>query len=147
MITLSTEQIKEIAEQLEIGFTCFLDKSTNELIFLAGDEFEFLDAEDDAWAEERKKIDDNPDDYYEIEKMDSTDSYAVMQDFVYTVDSEKLSEDLVNALNHDKPFKQFKYVIDDSGEYRQKWFDFKSMKMQHWVKSEIDLINGNEEPE
>ncbi len=38
MITLSTDQIKEIAEQLEVGCDCFLNKHNSELIFLIGDE-------------------------------------------------------------------------------------------------------------
>jgi uncharacterized protein UPF0158 len=146
MVTLSAEQIKEIAEQLEIGFSCFLNKTNNELVFIAGNEDNYADFdEDDAWADERKKIDANPDDYYEIEKMDSRDSFSVMEDFVYTIDSDELRKELIRALNNKKPFRQFKYVIDDSGEYRQKWFDFRSKKMQEWVVSEIEVINMKEE--
>jgi len=145
MIILSTEQIKEIAEQLEVGFDCFLNKYNNELVFLRGDEDDFLGLEeDDAWADDRKKINDNPDDYYPIEKMGPRDSFSVMEDFIYTVDSDKLREELIRALKHKKPFRQFKYLIDDS-EYRQKWFDFKSKKMLEWVIAELDLLNANEE--
>ena len=146
MVTLSTEQIKEIAGRLEVGFDCFLNKHNNELVFLIGDEDGFSGVEeDDAWANDRKKINDNPDDYYEIEKMGSRDSFSVMEDFIFTVDSDKLREELIRALKHKKPFRQFKYVIDYSGEYRQKWFDFKSKKMIEWVIAELDLINMNEE--
>ena len=146
MITLSIEQIKEIADQLEVGFKCFLNKNNSELIFLSGDGDDFIDFEDDdAWADDRKKINDNPDEYYGIEKMGSRDSFSVMEDFIYTVDSDKLKEELIRALNYKKPFRQFKYVIDNSGEYRQKWFDFKSKKMVDWVIAELDMINMNEE--
>jgi len=146
MIALSAEQIKEIAEQLEVGFDCFLNKHNSELIFLRGDEDDFLGVEeDDAWADARKKINDNPDDYYTIEKMGPRDSFSVMEEFAHTIDSGRLKEELIRALNHKKPFRQFKYLIDDSGEYRQKWFDFKSKKMIEWVVAELDLINMNEE--
>jgi hypothetical protein len=146
MITLSTEQVKEIAEQLEVGFDCFLNKHNSELIFLIGDEDGFSSfEEDDVWADDRKKIDANPDDYYPIEKMGSKDSFLVMEEFAHTIDSNKLKEELIRALNQKKPFRQFKYLIDDSGEYRQKWFDFKSKKMIEWVIAELDLINMNEE--
>jgi hypothetical protein len=148
MITLSTEQINEIADELEVGFNCFLNKKNGELIFLRGDGDDFFGfEEDDAWADDRKKIDDNPDDYYEIEKMGSRDSFTVMEDFIYTVNSEKLRKDLIYALNQKKPFSRFKYVIDCSGEYRQKWFDFKTKKFQEWVIAEIDLINMRESDE
>jgi hypothetical protein len=146
MVTLSTEQIKEIAGQLDCGFTCFLNRHNKEIISLRGDEDDFSGFDDeDAWAEDRKKIDDNPGDYYEFEKMGSGDSFSVMEDFINTVDSVKVRKDLIYALNQKKPFRQFKYVIDNSGEYREKWFDFKDKKMIEWVVAALAMINGKEE--
>lgn len=142
---LTTEQIKEIAEQLDCSFSCFLNKTKNELLFPRGDHDDFLDfGDEDAWADERKKIDDNPDDYLEIEKMDSRDSFRMMEGFIYIVDSKKLKNDLIYALNQKKPFSRFKYIIDCSGEYRQKWFDFKAERMQEWVKNQLDMFNRGE---
>ena len=142
MIMLTTDQIKEIAEQLDCGFSCFLNKNKNELIFLYSDENEFFDPSEDAWADERKKIKKKPKDYLEIEKMESRDSFRLMEAFISTVDSDKLTNDLTLALNLRKPFSNFKYVIDGSGEYRQKWFDFKAEKMQEWVKEQVDMFNA-----
>lgn len=99
MILLITEQIREIAEQLDCGFSCFINKHNREQIFLYGDEDDFFEPENDAWADERKKIDKNPGDYLEIEKMESRDSFSVMEDFADTVDSVKLRKDLIYVLN------------------------------------------------
>jgi hypothetical protein len=141
MILLTTEQIREIAEQLDCGFRCFINKHNREQIFLYGNEDDFFEPEDDAWADERKKIDKNPGDYLEIEKMESRDSFFVMEDFADTVDSVKLRKDLIYVLNQKKPFSKFKYVIDNSGEYRDKWFAFKAERMQEWVKEQVDMFN------
>ncbi len=69
MILLTTDQIKEIAEQLDCGFTCYVNKKTREQLFLYGEEDDFFEPDDDAWADDRSKVDENPDDYLEIEKM------------------------------------------------------------------------------
>jgi hypothetical protein len=143
MIMLTTEQIKEIAEQLDCGFSCFLNKNKNELLFPRGDDDDYLDfGDEDAWEDERKKIDKNPNDYLEIEKMDSRDSFRMMEAFAYAVDSKKLQNDLIDALNQKKPFGKFKYIIDCSGPYRQQWFDFKAERMQEWVKDQVDMFNA-----
>jgi hypothetical protein len=141
LILVSTEKIKEIADQLDTGGSCYINKRTKEFVFLYEneDDFSFLDDED-AWAEKRKKVKKNPEDYHEIEKMNSRESFSVMTDFVETVDSDSLRKRLTNALNDTKPFRKFKYIIDDSGDYRQKWFAFKDERMCEWVKEQIDFI-------
>jgi hypothetical protein len=69
--------------------------------------------------------------------MDSNQSFRVMERFVDRVDSEKFREKLINALNRRKPFRNFKYQIDDS-DYRQDWFDFKLQQNMEWVKEQIE---------
>lgn len=141
MILLTTDQIKEIAEQLDCGFSCFINKKTREMVFLYGDEDDVFAMEEDAWADERKKIKKKPKDYLEIEKMDSHESFRVMEDFAETVDSVRLRQDLFQVLNQKKPFSKFKYVVDCSGGYREKWFAFKAERLQEWVKEQVDMYN------
>jgi len=40
---------------------------------------------------------------------------------------------LINALNRKKPFREFKFEIDNSNMYRQQWFDFKNAQLKEWV--------------
>jgi hypothetical protein len=64
-----------------------------------------------------------------------------MADFADSLsDSHRLKSRLINALNRKKPFREFKFVIDNSGEYRQMWFDFKNRKLQEWG---IENFNRN----
>ena len=148
MILLTTDKLKELADMLDVGYKCFINKRASEFIFLVGDEYDYVDFDDDdniddEIAQDWKKIKSDPDDYHEIEKMSSREAFSIMEDFVNVVDSGNLQEKLISALSGKKPFQRFKYAIDDSGDYRQKWFDFKSEKMQEWVKAEIDHFNRN----
>lgn len=61
------------------------------------------------------------------------------------MDSASLQEKLINALNRSKPFSNFKWIIDNSGDYRQKWFDFKNQKYIEWVEEKISELNSMEE--
>jgi hypothetical protein len=137
MELLTNEQIKEIAEQLDCGFRCFWNRKTGELIFIPNTE-RHPDMDIEAWSDELELLDSDFDDYQEIDQLEPSDSFKIMEDFVYTLDdSNKLKSSLIEALNKRKPFKEFKFVIDNSGKYRQMWFDFKNQELQKWVQNKL----------
>jgi hypothetical protein len=139
---LTDEQIKEIAEELDIGMRCFYNLKTKEVkIVLNIDPDEYIGIEEDLPEDELQDIEENPDDYFEFANMESRDSFRVMQDFAESVDDERLQERLIDSLEGVKPFKNFKLRIDNSGEYRQKWFDFKDLQYIEWVKNQISAYN------
>ena len=142
MNMLTNEQIKEIAEQLDCGFRCFWNKKSGELIFIPDTlKHPLMDIE--VWAEEQEKLDSDFGNFFEIDPLESTDSFEIMEKFVDTLsDSNHLKKQLIEALNKRKPFREFKFVIDNSGEYRQKWFDFKNQELQNWVRERFDEINN-----
>ena len=49
-----------------------------------------------------------------------------MNEFAEQVADQNLQSKLLNALSKNKPFKEFKFLIDNDPDYRQQWFDFKS---------------------
>lgn len=64
-----------------------------------------------------------------------------MEDFTDGLpDNTRIKVTLIEALNKRKPFREFKYEIDNSGDYRQLWFDFKNQKMIEYVKDRVDYI-------
>ncbi len=143
MTSFSQEQIKEIAEQLDCGFRCFLNKNNNELMFVPDfDKFTSMDTE--FFEEDLEKLDNNFQDYLEIEALTSRDSFQIMAKFVDNIDdTNNIKNKLINALNKKKPFREFNFVIDNSGEYRQQWFDFKNGKLKEWVQDKLDCIKEN----
>ena len=140
MSTLTQEQIKEIAEQLDLGFKCYWNINIGELLFIP-DELKYPDIEIETWSDQIEKLNNNFNEYKEIDSLESHDSFEIMVDFVETLsDSNELKDNLIDALNSNKPFRGFKFLIDNSGEYRQKWFDFKNMKLQEWVVKRFSEI-------
>ncbi len=57
-------------------------------------------------------------------------------------DNPALQSQLIAALNKRKPFREFKWVIDNSGIYREKWFEFKHEKIKAWVVEKFEAFSG-----
>ncbi|HAB52519.1 MAG TPA: hypothetical protein DCE80_10190, partial [Ignavibacteriales bacterium] len=99
----------------------------------------WIGADEEPWEDELKEVEKNWSDYFEFEGFESHESFQIMVDFAESIDNKRLQQNLINALNRPKPFQNFKWQIDNSGEYRQQWFDFKKMRYIEWIKEQIDL--------
>ncbi len=140
MPTFDNTQIKEIAEQLDCGFRAYYHNITGELIFVPNaDEFE---PDTSAWAAEFQKLEADPSGYYEIERMSSSDVFQVMADYIEQLANPNLKAELLNALNKKKPFREFKQIIDNAGNFRQEWFDFKNESYYHWIAKQLRDSNN-----
>ena len=135
MIDLTEKQIEEIADFLDSGLTCLYNVKNSEIITIT--EFDnYPDSDEFNW-----------DDVIEFKKMNSSDSFDVMVKFVEQLNNNSLKERLINIFQRSKPFKNFKIQIDNSDEFRQKWFEFKNNKYIDFVKAQIETINENEIPD
>lgn len=140
MLSVTPEQIREIAEQMDCGHRCFVNIESLKLIFIPNADDIDLE-ETGAWQSELAELEKNGDSYYEIERMRSRDSYRVMEGFIETLDnSSRLKFRLLESIGKRKPFSQFKSVIDNAGEYRQLWFDYKAQKTRDWVAAKLEDV-------
>ncbi len=135
---LTEKQINEIAEQLDCGLRCFYNRKTGEIKMLINQNH-WIGADETLWEEDSDEIDENWPDYFEFEGFETHESFKIMADFADTVDNPILQKKLFNALNKSRPFRNFKWLIDNSGEYRQQWFDYKHRRYVDWVKEQIDI--------
>lgn len=133
-------QIIEVADNLDCGMRCFCNLKSGEIKTVMNFD-SWIGADEEPWEEEIRAIEENWTDFYEFEGMSSHDSFSIMADFTDTVDNRELQNKLINALNRSKPFRNFKCQIDNSGPYRQKWFDYKKMRFMELVKDQIDYLN------
>lgn len=133
---ITKEKIKDIAENLDCGFRCFIHTDTKEIKFVP-DLNKHPDMESDDWVADNEEIENNFDFYVEIEPMDSGESFQLMTDFVDTVNDEKIKEKLEQAVNGAKPFRNFKFQVDNSGSYRDMWFKFKEKRLMDWVENQL----------
>lgn len=135
MSDFTKEQLKNIAEELDIGFRVFYHKKTGAILQIPGRDMYLVEME-----EEEEELENNFEDYEEVLAMESRDSFRIMEDFAeHLSDRIPLKHRLFSALNQNKPFARFKQEIDHSGEYRQQWFEFKLAKQVEWVERQIKI--------
>ena len=143
MLALTTTQINEIAQEIDCGNLCYLNLKTSKLIFTPDFDSNIY-ADKEFYEEELEELENNWGDYAVIEKPSSNVSFNIMVDFTEQLEENNpLRNILFNALNKKKPFSQFKFEIDNSGEYRQKWFDFKQQKLENWVVEKFKEIRND----
>ncbi|MBC7425783.1 MAG: hypothetical protein H7321_04540 [Bacteroidia bacterium] len=138
MLKLTKEQIAEISDFLGSGMTCYIHKETLKMTFI------HEDMVDDDSEEENENIEENPDDYYTIEAMDSRDSFRIMEDFTEEIQDTILKNKLIAALNMSHPFRHFKDIIETTN-HREEWFKFSEQRNIEHVEAEIEGINISEE--
>lgn len=134
---LTQNQIKEIAEILDCGKICYVNKITKEIKPMI-DFNETYDTE--FWEEEFEEIQDNFEDYVKITKMSSREKFTIMKDFVDVIEDQAMQNRLIYALNQNNPFRNFKYELDFNKEIREHWFKFKAYKYEEWV---IEYLEEN----
>jgi len=140
MIKLTKDQIKEIAEQLDCEMNCYIDKETG-IIKSVPDFDSWQTGDTELWEDILNELEENWGKYVEIERMESHESFELMVEFAENVDSRELHDTLISVLNRKHPFSNFKWIIDNSGPYRQKWFDFKNQSFIEWVIAQLDSSN------
>jgi hypothetical protein len=136
MITLSKDQIKEIASFLDSGLKCYYNKLTHEIKEIL--DFDSTGADTEGWEDLIEELDKHSKDYIEFEKMSSRESFQVMADFIEEiVDDETFRKRLIWSLNRPHPYRNFKDEIDFQSEYRERWFKFQGEKYIEYVERQI----------
>ena len=136
-MNVSKEILNDIAESLEAGFICYLHKKTLEVIEVP-DSNRHPDMDTDAWQEDIDKVSADRKNYKKIEGMDSSDSFSVIEDFVFSLENGFVKTQLIQAIEGKKPFANFKHQIDNSGDYRDQWFKFRKDRNINWVQKQLD---------
>lgn len=137
---LTDKQIEEIADDLDSGMKCFYNLRTGEIKTIINSD-SWICADEEPWEEDIKEIEENLNNYVEFNGFSTQESFRIMADFAENVDNDSLQKKLVNALNKSKPFGNFKWQIDNSGDYRQEWFNYKKARYIVRVKDQIDFNN------
>lgn len=75
-------------------------------------------------------------DIEEIEKMPSSEAFRVMEDFAGLVADRKVQFRLINALEKRKPFRHFKFEVENSVA-REEWFKYRDERNYDWVLQQV----------
>ncbi len=133
MFLLQDNQFKEIAELLDCGKRVFVNKETGNI--LNHPDFDKYGNDSEEFYEEvLEELDNNFIFYWEVEQLSSRDSFEIMENFTNQLEeTNQLKSKLIKALSNKKPFANFKFEIDTSSVYREKWFEFKAQSLKNWV--------------
>ena len=140
---LSKEEINDIAQSLECGFVCYINKKTKEVIEMIDFDVHYGE-ETEPWEEDMKKIKENEEDYIRIKPMWTRESFKVMEAFTYEVTNSAIRQRLEYVLSRGKPFRNFKYEVDNNEAIRQQWFKFRTRKNEEYIKNLIELTQEEE---
>ncbi len=130
------------ADNLSAGEVCFINtdtleiESVSETILNDPDEFEAMTGETvdslglkyDEWEN-----------CLRIDPLESRESFRIMEGFADNVSDKNFQQKLINSLNRNRPFANFKWLIDNS-DYRQDGFDYR----QAWLEQYVYELMENE---
>ncbi|MGM0573392.1 MAG: UPF0158 family protein [Bacteroidota bacterium] len=129
---LTEQQVTEISENLQLGFTACINLDTGEVKYVV-DENTFPDARE-MYQEEFEEIDEW-ESIAELTEMPSYEAFRIMEDFAYRVDDD-FHEELLDALQRRRPFANFKELVEASG-YREEWFEYKDQRYIDYVEKAL----------
>ena len=133
-MTLTEEQIKEIAQDLECGMICFYHQPTGAIESHPDPNDPYFEAE--PWQDLIDKIETDWDNYRTIEKMNSREAFRVMENFADSISDEGDRSKALERLARRSPFRQFKDYIESS-PYRRDWFDFRTQAYVGFVREQV----------
>lgn len=129
--------INEIAQELDCGNDCYFNPKTKEIIAIPN--YSIISDEElfeEVFGPDVEKVNEQEADFIKLEVLQSFESFKIMERFVEQIDDQLFKAKLENALQRRKPFRNFKYLIDNS-DFRQDWFDFKQNELEKRVENEL----------
>lgn len=133
------ELIKHIAQMMDAGHICYINPKTLEHVEIFDTDESFYFEEEHLFQKDLDEVE-NWEQKIVIERLESHESFKIMESFVDEIPEGKFQNKLIGALNRKKPFANFKYLVENS-DYRQNWFDFKENYLEKHVY-EIFQLEG-----
>ena len=136
MDKLSPHIVNEIAQSIDCGDVVFYHKKTREIICLPQNHLFDYDMEE-LFKKEIEEIEANRNNFIEFEPPTSSEGFRIMARFAELLPNSLFKFELLEILERNKPFRNFKYHVDNS-EYRQNWFDFKQKELEKMVEQRFE---------
>ena len=99
------------------GIAWYLDKETGKVVLVSEGKIE----EEEELAQQ---IEQNPDRYVFVERVESHEGFRIMEDFIDSLPESKAQDDLADAIRRRKPFRSFKDALSFYPDIREQWFAF-----------------------
>lgn len=127
--------IKEIAREIAIGNTCYIQRHTAKITTIDNsiEDVELKAAQALTKAELEKKIEN----YVKIEKLSAKDELAIMNNFLEELSDRSVRKQLSNALKRKNPVRNFNMAVESDVVLNQHWMNFNVKAYQRWVSNAI----------
>jgi len=132
VLKVDLDQLCEALEDASYEHDFYLDMESGEIIFLS----EYMEDKDSKRLKVRIEKDFGRYEY--IPKAESYEGHRDMQDFIATVEDERVAELLEVAINGRGAFRRFKDVLLNYPEERERWFRFKDDRMEERARDWLD---------
>ena len=135
ILNINLDELCDAMEDNTYEHEYYLDLESGEILFIS----EYTD--DEEAIELKERIEEDFDRYEKIPKVESHEAYEDMEDFIGTVDDERLVELLEVAIDGKGAFRRFQNVLRNYPEDRKRWFEFKGDRTKQRVLGWLDDIN------
>lgn len=126
-LTIDLDEFVSVIEDSSYGTELFFDLETGDILFFTDD-----------MPEETQKVENDPDRFVEVPRIQSRESYRHMQDYIELVEDPHLQELLSIAIDGSGAFRRFKDVLLNYPEERQAWFDYKTSRLREFIFDWLD---------
>lgn len=132
MIKLS--QIKDALYEVDMESTCYFNTKTNEIIW----QWDF-NKENSVYTD----LDEFNEDIIDMFSYDTKNNYDIMQEFIFTINNDKVREQLFNNTRGKGSFRRFR-EITDYNNITDDWYKFQDNKYkeiaEEWcINNEIEF--------
>jgi len=136
-LNIDFEDLVDVYEDSNATHLYFIDTKNNEIIFVN-------EAIDDDASEKLEELEDER--YFYIPPRLPQDEFYIMEMFVYTIEDFDLAEKFHGVLEGKKPFRNFKDLLYDYPELRERWFEYKHNTIKNetinWLcENDIEIEN------
>ena len=135
MYTIHQSAIKEIAEEVATGNTCYVHLYSRKITTIdnSTEDAEVIAAQEKVQAELEHKISD----YVRIDQPSTEDQLVMMEFFLEEVTDKSVRKQLSNALKRKNPIRNFTQTVESSMELEIHWTHFNAKEYERWVSNFI----------
>lgn len=138
---ISKEVLQELIDCYDdnnLEHTYFFNTKTNEITFISS----YLSSSEYEELMEEIEFGEN---YYRVPQTDSREGFQDMEEFIETVNSEKIQSELYRAISRSRGvFRNFKDVLMEYPDVQERYYKFKDEKNKErvleWLRDEFNYI-------
>lgn len=144
-VSITSEKIKEIAQELEAGMQCYYHIPTGETEAVPDELKSDGSYDEELWKDILKKIKKNRRQYICFEAPGSHDSFRMMEQYAEGITQAATRNFLLERLTAKKPFSGFRQALQQYPELLQEWYEFKSNQYIQLVQQQLEAYNFTSE--